>query len=242
MSLSLDGFDLTRYALVRIERQPGPSMRVTTEQVPGRSGDLVTSCEMEALTIVAHCTLRRRYLHEWERIRTELASVFTVTDERVLHLPDEPEYYRYAIASFTNTVIAPLVPPVNFDIVFTCHDPVAYGNDCSVEVPSASEVLIYVGGTAPAIVRVSADAAVRDSSSHVWGLRFDGGPYLHVPIESAQSRAIEIDCASRKVTVAGALSMVTLGSEWVELSPGTHAIRNDEGTGASTITWTERYL
>lgn len=242
MSLSFDGFDLTRYALVQIERQPGPSMRVETEQIPGRSGDLVLSCEMDPIVIVAHCTLRRKYVSQWKRIRTELASIFTARTQRVLHLPEEPEYHRYALASFTSNVREPLVPPVTFDVTFTCHDPVAYGNERSATVPSGGTVYVDVGGTAPAVVRVSASSAVRDSSSLVWGVRFDDAAHLHVPISSSSARAVEIDCHDRVVTVAGALSMVTLDSEWVELSPGAHKVAMDKGTGAAKITWTERYL
>ena len=243
MSLTYDGFDLTRYALVKLERPVGPSLRIETEQVPGRDGEIPVSIELDVLRIIAHCTLRRRYYHRWDRVRMELAAAFTKLGEHMLTLPDEPDLYRMATASLTDNVQMPLEPPVEFSVEFVCHDPVAYGDVHSVTVPSGGSVEFEVGGMFPAVgIGVVAASAVRNSSSGVWGVRFDEGDFMHVALPSISSRRVEIDADDRTVKVANATDMITLDSSWPKLEPGTHVARMDQGTGAATLTWIERYL
>ena len=219
MSLTYDGFDLTRYALVKLERPVGPSLRIETEQVPGRNGEIPVSVELETLHIVAHCTLRRRYYHRWDRVRMELATAFTKLGEHILTLPDEPGMYRMATASLTDNVQTPLEPPVEFSVEFE------------------------VGGMLPAVdISVVAESAVRNNSSGVWGVRFDEGDFMHVALPSSSSRKVEIDADNRTVKVANATDMITLDSSWPKLEPGTHVARMDQGTGAATLSWIERYL
>lgn len=242
MSLTYDGFDLTRYALVQIERPVGPSLRIESERIPGRDGEVTTSFELDKLAVTAHCTLRRRYYYEWERVRMELAKAFSKMGERVLTLPDEPGLYRMATASLSENVTTPLDPPVTFDVEFVCHDPVAYGIEHSVTVPSGGSVEFEVGGMLPVGVRIVATSAVRNYSSGVWGVRFDEGAFLHVALASSTARNVEVDSPSRTVKVANATDMVTLDSTWPKLEPGTHVARMDQGTGAATLSWIERYL
>ena len=242
MSLTFDGFDLTRYAYVRLDKPVGPRMRIETEQVPGRSGDLVSSIVADTLTITAHCTLKRRYFSQWDRVRMELAKVFTVTEPKVLQLPDEPELYRYATASLNSDVSMPLEPPVTFDIELVCHDPVAYRDEHSVTVPSGGSVTFDVGGLLPARVRIVASAAVRSDSTDLWGLRFDEQDFTRVKLLTSGAKSVDIDCKERVVLVSGATSMITKDSHWIELAPGVHTARMEHGTGAATGSWTERYL
>ena len=242
MSLTFDGFNLTRYAFVRLDRPVGPRMRIETEQVPGRAGDLITSMVADALTITAHCTLRRRYITQWERVRMELAKVFTATEPKVLQLPDEPELYRYATASLSTNVSMPLEPPVTFDIEFVCHDPVAYRDEHSATVPSGGSVTFDVGGLLPARVRIIASSAVRNGSTLLWGLRFDEQDFARIKLPNSYAQSVDIDCKERTAHVAGATSMITADSHWIELAPGQHTARMDQGSGAATVSWIERYL
>lgn len=242
MSLTYDGFDLTRYAFVTLERPVGPSMRIETEQIPGRRGSLVTEVLPDSLTIIAHCTLRRKYLSRWNRVRAELAATFTKQGECMLTLPDEPGRYRMATASLDANVALPLIPPITFTITFVCHDPIAYGAGSSATVPSGGSVEVEIGGMVATTVTIFALQAYRDQTSGLWGLKFDEGDFLHVDTGSNYNRRVDIDCEKRVVKVANALAMVTLDSNWPKLEPGTHVIRMDQGTGAATVSWIERYV
>jgi hypothetical protein len=118
---------------------------------------------------------------------------------------------------------------------------VAYGAARTVTVPSGGSVEFNVGGTYKTMPRITANAA-RDSSSLVWGLRLDGGDFVHVATGSNAVKSVLIDCAERICTVAGAVALPTLDSDWLELEPGTHTLAMDNGTGAATVVFTERWL
>jgi hypothetical protein len=90
--------------------------------------------------------------------------------------------------------------------------------------------------------RLVAPSAVRNYSTGLWGVRFDGGDFLRVALASSTARAVEIDGSRRTVKVANATDMATLDSSWPKLEPGSHVARMDQGTGAATLTWIERYL
>lgn len=244
MSLTFGGFDLTTYAFVRIERQVGPTTRVEVQQVPGRAGDVVMDEQIDALQIIAHCTLKRTYISQWESTRQLLAKAFSGVGEKSLVLPDEPNCTHKARASFDATGVAqPLEPPVEFSVTFTCHDPFAYSTTTkTATVPSGSSVSITVGGTHSVRLSASATAAVRDSTTQLWGLKLDGGDHMHVKLSGSSSRSVVIDGITRRVTDAGASSMITTDSNWLEVSPGTHTVQMDKGTGVATISWIERWL
>lgn len=242
MALTYDGFDLTQYAFVQIERPVAPSVRVSTEDVPGRDGTRFVDATLEKYTITAHCVLRRKYIPTWESVRRTLASAFTKREPRKLYIPDDGGYYRMATATINSSVNEPLMPPVTFDVTFECQDPYAYSELKTATIPSGGSVTINVGGVSAFDIAITANSAVRNSSSLVWGVRFDEGDFLHVVTGSSSSRKVEIDCAERSVKIAGATAMVTLDSLWPQLEMGSHVVRMDQGTGAATIKWRERWL
>lgn len=242
MGLTYDGFDLMRYALVRLERPVGPEMRLTTETVPGRMGDVLVDSTIGTYEIVAHCTLRPRYRNDWQRVRRELAAAFIKSGEHILTLPDEPGLYRMASASLTRNVETPLPTPTTFDIEFTCHDPRAFGETREIIVPSGGSIEFAIDGMLPTCLQVSAPQARRSPSSQLWGMRFDEQDFMQVKLATSTAHAVAIDGERRLCTVDGATAMITLDSHWPELSPGVHVARMDQGTGAAILTWTEVYL
>lgn len=243
MSFTFDGHDLTQYAWARIERPVGPRARVDTEQVPGRDGLVIVDVKREPVTIIAHMTLRPSYVPSWEQVRSTLAAQLSQCRECELTLPDEFGTYRMATASFVADVTTPPVHPVQFDIEFTCHSPVAYSiGEMAASLPSGGSVRLDVGGHLPARLSVLAPSAIRSPSTQLWGVRLDGGDYMRVRLAASSSRRVEIDGAKRTVKVAGATDMLTLDSNWIELAPGEHTLAMDQGTGAATVTWVERWL
>ena len=129
-------------------------------------------------------------------------------------------------------------------MTFIAIEPAAYGETRTATVPSGGSVTITVNGTYPTRPTFYASAAVRDSSSSVWGIRHGGGNYIHIPTGSGASRRVDIDCAKRVATITASRTVVlpTLDSDWIELNPGQNTLSNDKGTGACTGTWVERWL
>ena len=115
-----------------------------------------------------------------------------------------------------------------------------YGARRAVTIPSGGVANIYVGGTYPTLLAISAAAAVR--SGNLWGIRLDDGKYSNVTIPTANATAVIIDAETREVLVGGVPSMITLSSDWLELEPGEHKLEMTQGTGAATATWVERWL
>ena len=129
------------------------------------------------------------------------------------------------------------------DLKFTCPDPVAYGEERTLTVPSEGSVSFHVNGTYPAKPTVKAPGAVR-GASNVWGLRLDDADFLRVEIAtgSGWSNRIEADCQARTCSVNGAATLPTPESDWLELEPGEHVLSNDQGSGSCTVTYIERWL
>lgn len=177
--------------------------------------------------------------HERRDRLSTLAAWLDVDTEKPLVLPDTPERYYMAMPDGDVTpdrYIDGEIAQLTFKLV----DPIAYGRERTVTVPSGGSVEFTVGGTSPTAPLITA-SAVRNASSQVWGLRLDEGDFVHVATGAAAARAVEIDCGARTLTVTGAVSVPTLDSDWLVLKPGKHTLRMDNGTGAATVTFRERW-
>jgi predicted phage tail component-like protein len=163
-----------------------------------------------------------------------------VDGPRKLVLPDTPERYYMAVPEGGIDLRRAIAAEYG-QLVFTIVEPAAYGAEKSVTVPSGGSVSFVVGGTYPTRPTVTA-SAVRNSSSQVWGLRLDEGDFVHIATGSASARAIVLDNAARTLSVAGSAAIPTLDSDWLEFAPGPHTLRMDNGTGAATVKWIERWL
>ena len=240
-ALTFGSLDLTHYCYVRIERPPAARMAFEVATVAGRDGDVVTGAALEPLEVTAHCILKRRYLGEWDTLRIALAEALSKREPQVLRLPDEDGLWRRATATLDGTLTMPASPPIEFDVTFCDHDCRAYGDTRTVSVTAGTTATLSVSHGGPDVT-VTASSARRDSTTHQWGVVIDGSCYVCVELPTSSSTAVRIECAGRKVTVAGATSMLTLSSDWPELAAGDHTVQLCQGTGAATITITERCL
>ena len=213
-----------------------PDMRYA----PGRDGAELAGNVLAPLEIkikarlVTDATDERDIQRKW----SEAAALLRTGEPRPLSLSEG----RYWLAALTGK------SPLEFktysataELTFVCPDPVAYGAEREVTVPSGGSATFVVGGTYPAKPTIAAQA-VRDASSLVWGLRLDEGDYVHVATGNAAARPVAIDCDRRTCLVNGDVALPTLYSDWLELAPGKHTLRNDEGTGAATVAFRERWL
>jgi predicted phage tail component-like protein len=163
-----------------------------------------------------------------------------VDEPKRLVLPDTPDRYYMAVPS------GGLDIKRHYDgeiatLTFVLVNPVAYGREISFTVPSGGSITFNVGGTYKTRPRIQA-SAVRDSSSLVYGLRLDEQDFVHIATGSASARTVDVDCDERTCKVNSSVSMITLDSDWLEFEPGTHTLRMDNGTGAATVTYRERWL
>ena len=127
------------------------------------------------------------------------------------------------------------------DLVFLCPDPVAYGAERRLVVPSSGELTFKVDGTYPARPIIAA-SAMRDATALVWGLRLDDGDFIHVATGSSEARSVALDCDARTCIVNGTPALPTLDSDWLVFEPGEHVLAMDYGTGAAELVFTERWL
>lgn len=178
--------------------------------------------------------------HERRDKLSTLGMWLDVDGPRRLVLPDTPDRYYMAVPE-GRIDLKRFYAAESGMLSFTVVEPAAYGDEHSVTVPSGGSVIFNVDGTYRAAPVITANA-VRSSSSLVWGLRLDEGDYLHIATGSASARAIVADCGERTMSVNGSVAIPTLDSDWLELEPGVHTLRMDNGTGAATVTWRDRWL
>lgn len=170
-----------------------------------------------------------------------LGSWLDVDEPKKLVLPDTPTWYYMAVPDGSLDLNRAIKAEYT-TITFTLVDPIAYSNtEQTVTVPSGGSVTFTVGGTYPARPTLSA-TAVRNSTSLVWGVKLDNADFVHVATGSASGRVTVINCDERTVTVSSNPAILTLDSDWLELSPGTHTLTMDNGTGAATVKYRERWL
>jgi hypothetical protein len=101
---------------------------------------------------------------------------------------------------------------------------------------------VTVGGDCPTMPVVTCQEAIRRASDDLWGLSLDGGETeMYVKVGTPIATGVSIDCDSKAVTVDNAQSMITLDSDWLVFTPGTHTIAFGAGSGTTTITWRERW-
>lgn len=234
-----DEHDLSDVVDVGVPTIGALASRATYETVPGRNGKIVTGRTWDSFTIefmvYAHGT-------PWERrdAFSRLGMWLDVDEAKELILPDCPDR-RWLAMPDGDVPLARYIGDESGKVKLVVTDPVAYGARKSVTVPSGGSASFYVGGTYKASPRI-AGTVTRDASSHQWGIRLDEGDYLHVEIGVASAVALTLDCGECTCTVSGAVSLPTLSSDWLELSPGYHTLRNDLGSGSATVSWEERWL
>lgn len=235
------GIDYSKW--LEIETIDAPAIAKSSpdiRSVAGRDGGYLASNRLEPMEIKIKARLATDTIDEREIQRkwAEIAATMRHDGPEPLSLVEG--YYWLAVLADE--------PKLKFrhysataELLFLCPDPVAYGAEHTVEVPSGGSIAIKVGGSYPTRPTIGS-SAVRDSESLVWGIRLDGGDHLHIATGSAEARSVSVDCAERTCIVNGSPSLPTLDSDWLSFEPGEHTLEIDNGTGAATVTYRERWL
>ena len=168
-----------------------------------------------------------------------LGAWLDVDEPKKLVLPDTPDRYYMAIPDGGVELTRGIRGEIG-TLAFTITDPIAYGEEKAVTVPSGGSVTFVVGGTYPTLPRLS--GRVTPNSTKTWGVRLDEGDFFHIDSASTAAFDLTADFGKRTSTINAALALPTLSSTWFELSPGEHTLRNDVGSGAVTVAYDERWL
>lgn len=240
-TITLDGYILNDYYSIRGISRPWPQVTPDTMDVVGRAGTVLRGIALGTRTVSFrigahdpdHQSLMNRFQWLIELLALSETHELAFSDEggavRIVTLDATPSYEEY-------------VDGASVELSFTMCDPYRIDTmESMLVVPSGGSASFRCFHPRPSIV-ISASNVVRDSSTHLWGLRFDGGDFLRVKLASDDAVLVGIDCPNRHVTVNSQTSMVTLTSDWPQLGAGSHTVSMDVGTGTATLTIRERYL
>lgn len=237
--ISFDGHDFDELFIVGNPRMSVLSYAPNYADSQSRDGAAVkgirkgtASVTFTLVALGSHSEIRDKW--------STLGAWLDVDEPRKLVLPDTPDRYYLAVPD-GSLDINRAINGESTEITFTVTEPTSYGTVHSVVVPSGGSVTFRVGGTAPARPVITASNATRNQSSLVWGLRLDDGDYVHVATGLASAVQVVADCDARTLSVNGAATIPTIDSDWLVLTPGTHTLRMDNGTGAATVRWRERW-
>lgn len=239
MSLIFDGHDFGALFEYGDPEYKLLSSNVHQISSDSRNGNVVIGKTWGAASLTLRLYINGTMEQRRERL-SELGRWLNVDEPKQLVVPDFPGCYFLAIPDGEVSTLRGFDGEVA-SLTFSIVDPIAYGEEKSITVPSGGSISFNVGGTFRARPTITADA-VRNASSQVWGLRLDEGKYINIATGNASARAVSIDCEERVSTVAGSVVLPTIDSDWLEFQPGEHTLRMENGTGAATVTWRERWL
>lgn len=238
--VNFDGFELTSIFAVSDLRQSLLPRSVKTMDVPGRDGSAYAGVTLSARTISMTLTALGRTAEERQAASRVLASLLAVDEPRPLSVSIDGGLYHMAVPSSAGEG-SRYRNATTFDVTFTAPDPVAYGTERSVTVPSGGSVTFDVGGTYPTMPVVSASAAANGGDGY-WRVRMEDGSYLLATIPDGVSTApVVADCEERVLKVNDSVALLVPSADWLVLEPGQHTMEMT-GTGAATVTFRERWL
>lgn len=236
-TVTFDGTDLTaRFACTDLVRQFMPRT-VGTAAVPGMDGTLFAGVASDPIEITMTMTAVDRDPAARSDAWRWLAGVLAVDSPRPLEISDDGGKHYLAVPHGGD--VERFVNAERAQMAFTCPDPVMYGDADSAEVDGSAT--FEVGGNAKTMPTISMPA-IQGGSDGLYTLVLDGETELSFACSQSGSTAAEADCATRRLTVAGAAKLPTLASDWFELAPGEHTVEVAAGSGACTLSWTERWL
>jgi predicted phage tail component-like protein len=172
-----------------------------------------------------------------------LGAWLSVDEPKQLVLPDTPDRYYLAIPDGSLDLERGIRGEMA-RLSFTLTDPIAYGEERTITIPSGRSANVTIGGTAAAMPYiVSAQSVTPNSSTKLYGLRLDDGDVFCLTTGGTGAFTVNrLDMGERVVYVNGALTLPTLDSDWLVLTPGTHKLRNHQGSGQLVLKYRERWL
>lgn len=240
-TVTFDGFELTAAYRVSDLRTSLLPQSLGSVDVPGRDGSLYTGSRLSSRTITLTLTTMAKSVEERQDAARELAAALAVDEPKPLAISIDGGLYWLAMPTSTADGER-FLNATRFEVEFTAFDPVMYGVERTVTVPSGGSVSFLVGGTYPTMPVVSAPSAKNDSATGNWQLWLDDTDHLVATIPAGVSTApVVADCAARTLRVNDSLALLVPSADWLVLTPGEHELEM-VGTGAATVTYVERWL
>lgn len=235
-----NGVDLTADYVVSDLRRPLLPKEAMGATVPGMDGEVYTGSRLTPRMVTLTMYAIDADIALREAAARRLAAALDVQQPAPLSISIDGGLYLMAVPTSTGDA-ARFTQANSFQVQFKAFDPVFWGEQRTVTVPSGGSVTFDVDGTYPAEPVISAPAAANGSGGF-WRVRLEDGSYLLATIPSGLSTApVVADCAARTLKVNSINRMLVPAADWLVLTPGTHTL-DMTGTGAATVTYRERWL
>lgn len=239
-TVTFDGYELTRLFAVSNLRNSLLPRTLNTVGVPGRDGSLFLGVSLAERTITLTLIVRDRTPSGLQAASRALAAILNVSEPKPLSMSIDGGLYYMAIPNAQADGMR-YRNAITYDVEFLCADPVAYGTERIITVPSGGSVTFEVDGTYPTAPQVSV-AAAKNGSGGYWRLTLDSDEYLVATIPGGVTTApVEIDCAARTLKVNGSVTLLQPEADWLVFEPGEHTL-SMTGTGQAIVTYAERWL
>ena len=239
-TVTFNGTDLTASYRVSDLRTSLLPRRVATAKVPGMDGAVLTSAPMDVRTITLTLSVMGTDVAARQTAARALASALNVSEPKPLAISIDGGLYYMALPESGGDATR-FYNAIQFEVDFTCFDPVAYGTEKTVTVPSGGNATFTVNGTYPTMPTISVPQATNGAQGY-WRLSLEDGSYLIATIPTGvQNAPIVADCANRVLKVNGSVVILQPEADWLVLTPGQHKLTM-VGGGAATVTYRERWV
>lgn len=235
-----DGHELSHDYYVSDLRDPLLVRTIGMQDVPGRDGSIFTGVRLAPKTITLRFTCVSKRMEARRAAGRRLAALLAVSEPKPLQISIDDGLYYMAVPQSADDA-AQWVNATSFEVAFECPDPVAYGVERVITVPSGGSVAFEVGGTYPTMPVVSASAAANGSGGF-WRITKEDGSYIMAIIPNGISTApVVADCLARTLKVNSNTDLLVPQADWLVLEPGEHTLTMT-GSGVATVTFNERWL
>ena len=228
-----DGKDLSTLLWVTgVKRSILPERNITTTEVPGVDGSMVSGVTLSPLTVTVTAYIRKDSVQDVTDARRLISEALATDTPRPLFLPDEPNRYMMAMykggAELSRNAHKPSV-----ELSFYCADPVAYGEERGLDVTGTQPV--NVRGTYPCKPVVT----VKPPQCETWRItKLSTEEFVEVTGPFTGEQTVVLDTVNERCTVNGNDVAVTVESDYFSLL-GTEEIEVSGGT--ARLEWTERW-
>lgn len=236
--MKFNGIDLSGYIQTSAVRPLMPAPTVDVSTTPGKDGFEVKSVRLESVSVPVECLIvpgslstRRERIEDADQIKRTVANLLFTREKRPLVFDSDPLRYCMAILSGVSDVERSEYVD-KLTITFLC-EPYFYTPERTIGLTGSQGV--YVAGAQE--TRPVFEIASTSNTSFMKIQNTGTGKFVQVNAPLKAGSKTVIDMETRRATVNGASTAVTMESDFFPLAPG----RNDLAlsSGSATIRYKE---